>query len=101
MKQAARHVRHKSGLALILIDVINHFEFPDGKTILRQALPIAPALARLKQRAGERAFPRSMSTTISASGVPTAKLIQYCLRPEARGGPSSNSSGPTTRIISC
>ena len=38
MKQDSRHVRHKSGLALVLIDVINHFEFPDGKSILRQAL---------------------------------------------------------------
>src|SRR5436190_457573 len=53
MKQAARHVRHKSGLALVLIDVINHFEFPDGKSILRQALAIAPALARLRESAME------------------------------------------------
>jgi nicotinamidase-related amidase len=36
---------------LLLIDVINHFEFPDGDRTLRQALPIAPRIARLKQRA--------------------------------------------------
>jgi hypothetical protein len=33
------------------IDVINHFEFPDGERVLRQALPIASRLARLKKRA--------------------------------------------------
>jgi hypothetical protein len=31
--------RHRSSVALILIDVINHFEFPDGDKILRNALP--------------------------------------------------------------
>ena len=42
---------HRSPAVLILIDVINHFEFPDGEKVLRQALPIAPKLARLKKRA--------------------------------------------------
>jgi nicotinamidase-related amidase len=42
---------HRSPAVLILIDVINHFEFPDGEKVLRQAMPIAPRLARLKKRA--------------------------------------------------
>jgi hypothetical protein len=46
MKQATRNVRHKSRVALLLVDVINHFEFPDGKNILYRALAIAPSLAR-------------------------------------------------------
>jgi hypothetical protein len=33
--------RHKSSVALVLIDVINHFEFPEGQKILRNALPVA------------------------------------------------------------
>ena len=57
VKRDSRHVRYKSGIALVLLDVINHFEFPDGKTILRQALAIAPGLARLKQRAQEAGIP--------------------------------------------
>ena len=86
MKQSTRNVRHKSRVALVLVDVINHFEFPDGKEILHRALPVAPLLARLKKRA-------------RASGVPTIyvndnfgqwrsdvkKLLQYCLRPEGPG----------------
>ncbi len=42
--------RHKSSVALLLIDVINHFEFPDGDKILKNALPMANRLATLKQR---------------------------------------------------
>ncbi|MBV8831756.1 MAG: hypothetical protein JO108_21305 [Acidobacteriaceae bacterium] len=42
---------HHSPAVLILIDVINHFEFPDGGKVLRRALPIAPKMAHLKQRA--------------------------------------------------
>src|SRR5579871_2582389 len=72
--------------ALVLVDVVNHFEFPDGKPILRRAFNIAPQLTRLKERA-------------RASGIPTiyvndnfgqwrsemSKLLAYCLRPEALG----------------
>jgi len=86
MKQTARHVRHKSGLALILIDVINHFEFPDGKTILRQALTVAPVLARLKKRAREAGIPAIyVNDNFGQWRSEMSKLIQYCLRAEAAG----------------
>jgi nicotinamidase-related amidase len=88
MKQGARHVRHKSGLALVLIDVINHFEFPDGKSILRQALAIAPALARLKKRAREAGIPAIyVNDNFGQWRSDQSKLLQYCLRPEAAGRP--------------
>ena len=86
MKPAARHVRHKSGLALVLIDVINHFEFPDGKTILRQALAVAPALARLKKKAREAGVPVIyVNDNFGQWRSEMSKLIQYCLRAEAAG----------------
>jgi hypothetical protein len=50
------NVRHKSRLALVLIDVINHFELPDGTRVLRQALAIAPSLARLKEKGAASAY---------------------------------------------
>jgi nicotinamidase-related amidase len=37
--------------ALLLIDVINDFEFPRGDELFNQALPIAPNIAELKRRA--------------------------------------------------
>jgi len=86
MKRATRHVRHKSGLALVLIDVINHFEFPDGKTILRQALKMAPALARLKKKAREAGVPRIyVNDNFGQWRSDMSKLLRYCLRPEAAG----------------
>ena len=49
--------RHKSSVALLLIDVINQFEFPDGTRLLRQALPVASRLARIKKRARHAGIP--------------------------------------------
>ena len=37
----------QSEAALLLIDVINHFDFPDGKQLLQNAAAIVP---RLRQR---------------------------------------------------
>ena len=88
MKLDARHVRHKSGHALVLIDVINHFEFPDGKSILRQALAIAPGLALLKKRAREAGIPAIyVNDNFGQWRSDQSKLLQYCLRPEAAGRP--------------
>jgi len=40
----------KSGAALLLIDVINDFDFPEGDQLLKLALPVGKNIARLKQR---------------------------------------------------
>jgi nicotinamidase-related amidase len=69
-----------------LIDVINHFEFPDGEQMLAQALPIAPRLARLKERV--RAAGMSIVYVNDNFGQwrsDQSKLLEYCLRPEAVG----------------
>src|SRR6266576_3754797 len=44
-------------VALILIDVINDMEFDEGEALLRNALPAATNLARLKRRAKEARVP--------------------------------------------
>ena len=86
VKRDSRYVRHKSGIALVLLDVINHFEFPDGKTILRQALAIAPGLARLKQRAQEAGIPTIyVNDNFGQWRSDQSKLLKYCLRLEAAG----------------
>ncbi len=43
--------------ALLLIDLINDFEFPRGDELFAQALPIAPRIAALKKRATELGIP--------------------------------------------
>ena len=86
MKHATRNVHHKSRVALLLIDIINHFEFPDRKDILRRALAIAPALARLKKRARAAGIPTIyVNDNFGQWRSDTKKLLRYCLRPEAPG----------------
>src|ERR1700750_541519 len=86
MKQPTRNVRHKSRVALLLIDVINHFELPDGTETLRRALPIAPKLARLKKRARAAGVPTIyVNDNFGQWRSDAKKLLQYCLRPEAPG----------------
>ena len=46
-----------SRVALVLIDVINDLEFPDGEVLLQHALPAARAIAALKRRARRAEIP--------------------------------------------
>jgi nicotinamidase-related amidase len=56
MKRASSS-RRKTSIALVLIDVINDFQFPEGNKLLQQALPIAAPLAKLKQRCRAAGIP--------------------------------------------
>jgi nicotinamidase-related amidase len=47
----------KAEVALLLIDVINDLEFPEGDQLLRHALPMAERLVALKRRAKEAGVP--------------------------------------------
>jgi nicotinamidase-related amidase len=51
------NVPDQANVALLLIDVINDLEFPDGQKLLTQALPIAERLAALKRRAKQAGVP--------------------------------------------
>ncbi len=46
-----------SGLALLLIDVINDMEFPQGRQLLKHALPAAQRIRTLKRRARDHGIP--------------------------------------------
>jgi nicotinamidase-related amidase len=75
-------------VAVLLIDVINHFEFPDGKQILRSALPIAPCLARLKRRAANLNIPVIyVNDNFGQWHLDARKLLAYCVRPGCGGKP--------------
>lgn len=45
------------GMALLLVDVVNHFAFPGGEELLRESLAIAPNIAALKKRARNSSVP--------------------------------------------
>ena len=51
------NVPDQCSVALLLIDVINDMEFDEGEALLRNALPAATSLARLKGRAKEARVP--------------------------------------------
>jgi nicotinamidase-related amidase len=50
-------VPDKSPVALLLIDVINEFAFPEASALLRHAEPMARALQTLKRRARAAGVP--------------------------------------------
>ena len=82
------NVRHKSPQALLLIDVVNHCEFSDGGRILRNALPIAPRLARLKARARLAKIPVIyVNDNFGQWRSDATKLLAYCLRAQCGGRP--------------
>jgi nicotinamidase-related amidase len=75
-----------SALVLLLIDVINHFEYPEAHKMLIQALPIAPRIARLKARARAAGMPVIyVNDNFGQWRADLAKLLAYCLRPQAPG----------------
>jgi len=47
----------KSKAALLLIDVINDFDFPEGEELLRLAMPVGRNIAALKKRAKAAGIP--------------------------------------------
>jgi nicotinamidase-related amidase len=47
----------KSSVALLLIDVINDFEFTDGEQLFKHALPMARRLAALREKAKKAKIP--------------------------------------------
>jgi hypothetical protein len=88
------HVRHRAKHVLLLMDVVNHFEFPDGKALLRNALPVAPRLLRLKRLARSSDVPVIRSSDVPVIYVndnfgqwrsDAAKLVAYCLSRRCAG----------------
>ncbi len=77
----------KSAAALILIDVINDFEFPGGEQLLRLALPAGRKIAALKQRAKEAGIPAIyVNDNFGRWRSDFKKIVAHC-RDESRGRP--------------
>ncbi|MGN1384982.1 MAG: isochorismatase family cysteine hydrolase [Bacillus sp. (in: firmicutes)] len=50
-------MNHKPNKALLIIDVINHFQFDHGTDLLEQSLAFLPNLMQLKQKAKQQQIP--------------------------------------------
>lgn len=75
----------KSSAALLLIDVINDFEFPDGEQLLRTALPAGQNIGSLKRRAKDAGIPTIyVNDNFGRWRSDFKKIVAHC-RDETRG----------------
>ena len=75
-------------MALLLIDVINDLEFPEGKKLLPKALPMAKRLVRLKKRAKQTGIPVVyVNDNFGKWRSDFRKQVVHCLEDETCGEP--------------
>lgn len=74
--------------ALLLIDVINDFEFPRGDELFNQALPLAPRIVELKKRARAVGIPAVyVNDNFGRWQSNFEQLVKHCLHDGVRGRP--------------
>jgi len=78
----------KSDIALLIIDVINDLEFPEGNQILPFALPMATNIAALKRRARKSGIPVIyVNDNFGRWRSDLNAQVQHCLEDDVRGRP--------------
>jgi nicotinamidase-related amidase len=78
----------KADVALLLIDVINDLEFPEGDQLLRHALPMARRIAALKRRARQEGIPVVyVNDNFGRWRSDLNAQVDHCLRDGVRGQP--------------
>jgi nicotinamidase-related amidase len=78
----------KAEAALLLIDVINDFEFEGGEALLKLAMPISRKLANLKRRAREAGIPAIyVNDNFGKWQSDFKKIVDHCLEDRVRGKP--------------
>jgi nicotinamidase-related amidase len=82
------NVPDKSPVALLLIDVINDFEFPGGERLFENALPMAPRLRDLAARARALGIPVVyVNDNFGKWQSDKQELLRHCLEDDVRGRP--------------
>jgi len=82
------NVTDHSCVALLLIDVINDLEFPEGKKLLPRALAMAKRLVRLKKRAKQAGIPVVyVNDNFGKWRSDFRKQVVHCLEDETCGAP--------------
>ena len=74
--------------ALLLIDLINDFEFPRGDELFERALPIVPRIAKLKMRAAAVGVPAIyINDNFGRWQSNFEEIVKHCLESDRRGRP--------------
>jgi len=82
------NVPDAAGAALLLIDVINDFEFENGAQLLRLAMPVGKHIASLKKRAKRSGIPVIyVNDNFGKWQSDLNKIVSHCLDDGVRGEP--------------
>ncbi len=82
------NVPDSSGAALLLIDLINDFEFEDGDSLLRLALPVGNNIAHLKKSAKQAGIPAIyVNDNFGKWRSDFRKIVSHCRKEGIRGKP--------------
>jgi nicotinamidase-related amidase len=78
----------KSNTALLLIDVINDFDFPEGEQLLRLALPVGRNIAELKLHTKEAGIPSVyVNDNFGKWQSDFKKIVAHCKGEKSKGKP--------------
>ena len=78
----------KSNTALLLIDVINDFDFDSGEQLLRLALPVGKNIAALQKRTRDARIPSIyVNDNFGRWQSDLNKIVDHCLENDGRGKP--------------
>jgi nicotinamidase-related amidase len=78
----------EASAALLLVDVINDFEFDGGEALLEHTLPMARRIASLKKRAKESGIPVIyINDNFGKWQSDFQKVLNHCLQKGVRGQP--------------
>lgn len=76
----------RSRVALLLVDVINDFGFPEARQLLRYALPAARKIASLKRRLRRRGIPAIyVNDNFGRWRSDFKKQVEHCISEECLG----------------
>lgn len=82
------NVPDEADTALLIIDMINDFEFPGGDRLFAAALPAAECIAELKKRARHAGIPVIyVNDNFGKWRSDLPQLVQHCLDEPVRGKP--------------
>jgi nicotinamidase-related amidase len=74
--------------ALLVIDMVNALDFPEGPRLLRQALPVARRIARLRERLKKQGVPTIfVNDNFAHWREDFSQLVALCRQPGAAGAP--------------
>jgi nicotinamidase-related amidase len=81
--------------ALLIVDMINPMDFPGAERLARQALPMLPALVRLKRRLKARGVPVVyVNDNFTHWLSDFRELVAICSQPGSRGAPLAEAVAP-------